>query len=408
LGRYTEAGIFVLFLIMKKVQKLKVEFRRNRVERTRDSDLTRQFEEHGFEDENVIGYERIGGKSELSRRRTVVGKSLKNDTKQDHGFEVLPDVDVNTVISGRVLRVHGASSIVQTNNGQIFNCVTRRILKTLATKERQPIVAGDRVLFRTANNHNNNPNPTPKQNHTEGMIERIETRNGVISRESKHRKHIIVANVDQILIVASADQPTFKPNLIDRLLITSERSKINPIICINKVDIIELSAIHAVVGVYSQMGYEVILSSVFNGLGIDRLRARLRGCESVVVGQSGVGKSSLLNAIDPNLKLRISNISTENKGKHTTTTAELLELSGGGYVVDTPGIRQFMLWDIIPEEVFGFFRDLRPYENFCHYPDCEHLHEEDCAVKNAVAEGRLDMRRYESYLAIRFENKYDR
>ncbi|MDR0390922.1 MAG: ribosome small subunit-dependent GTPase A [Planctomycetaceae bacterium] len=391
---------------MKKAQKLKVDFRRNRVERTRDSDLTRQFEEHGFEDENVVGYERIGGKGELSRRRTVVGKLLKRDVEQDHGFEVLPEVDIDAVISGRVLRVHGASSVVQTDDGQIFNCVTRRILKTLSTKERQPVVAGDRVLFRAANNRNDNS--TSKQNQTEGMIERIEPRRGVISRESKHRKHIIVANVDQVLIVASADQPTFKPNLIDRLLITSERSKINPIICINKVDLIELSAVQAVVGVYAQMGYEVILTSVFSGLGIDRLRARLRGCESVVVGQSGVGKSSLLNAIDPNLKLRISNISAENKGKHTTTTAELLELSGGGYVVDTPGIRQFMLWDIIPEEVFGFFRDLRPYENFCHYPDCEHLHEEDCAVKNAVAEGRLDMRRYESYLAIRFENKYDR
>jgi ribosome biogenesis GTPase len=400
---------------MKKSQrqKLRVEFRRNRNERTRDSDLTQRFKEHGFEDESEVGVERIGGRGELSRRRTVVGELLGRGLVPDHGFDVLPEVDFAAVISGRVLRVHGASSVVQTETGQIYSCVTRRILKTLSTKERQPVVAGDRVLFRVANNFCNDNSTVKgkdkgKGNYAEGMIERIEPRSGVISRESKHRKHIIVANVDQVLIIASADQPVFKPNLIDRMLITSERSGIKPIICINKIDLVELSDFQAVVGVYAQMGYEVILSSVVTGLGIERLRLRLRGCESVVVGQSGVGKSSLLNVIDPCLKLRVSGISVENKGKHTTTTAELLALSGSGYVVDTPGIRQFMLWDIIPEEVFGFFRDLRPYENICHYPDCEHLHEEDCAVKNAVAEGRLDMRRYESYLAIRFENKYSR
>ncbi|MDR1484294.1 MAG: ribosome small subunit-dependent GTPase A [Planctomycetaceae bacterium] len=391
---------------MKKTQKLRVEFRRNRNERARDSDLTRRFNEHGFEDENEAGVERIGGKGEFSRRRTVVGKLLGKDSERDHGFGILPDVDVDVVISGRVIRVHGVSSDVRTDDGQIFSCVTRRILKTLSTKERQPVVVGDRVLFRAANFRNDNS--TGVRNCTEGMIERIEPRHGVISRESKHRKHLIVSNVDQVLIISSAAQPVFKPNLIDRMLITSERAGIKPIICINKVDLVELSELQALVGVYAQMGYEVILSSVLSGLGITRLRARLRGCESVVVGQSGVGKSSLLNVIDPGLKLRVSNMSSENKGKHTTTTAELLALSGGGYVVDTPGIRQFMLWDIVPEEVFGFFRDLRPYENICHYPDCVHLHEEDCAVKNAVAEGRLDMRRYESYLSIRFEDKYSR
>jgi ribosome biogenesis GTPase len=121
-----------------------------------------------------------------------------------------------------------------------------------------------------------------------------------------------------------------------------------------------------------------------------------------VAGQSGVGKSSLLNAIEPGLELRVREVSEDNeKGRHTTTTAELLKLSFGGYVVDTPGIRQFMLWDIIPEEVTGFFRDLHPFENLCHYPDCTHTHENFCAVKDGVADGRIDLRRYDSYLAIR-------
>ena len=118
----------------------------------------------------------------------------------------------------------------------------------------------------------------------------------------------------------------------------------------------------------------------------------------MVVGQSGVGKSSLLNGIDPALASRRATGERRNeKGKHTTTTARLLPMAGGGYVVDTPGMRQFQLWDVMPEEVAGFFRDLRPYVSLCRFPDCTHTHEDDCAVKNAVADGRLDERRYESY-----------
>ena len=127
-------------------------------------------------------------------------------------------------------------------------------------------------------------------------------------------------------------------------------------------------------------------------------RQVVRDNQSVMAGQSGVGKSSLLNAIEPDLRLRVRTVSTESqKGRHTTTTAQLIPLACGGYVVDTPGIRQFALWDVIPEEVPGFYRDLRPYVSHCRYPDCTHTHEDDCAVKDAVADGRIDERRYESY-----------
>ena len=124
----------------------------------------------------------------------------------------------------------------------------------------------------------------------------------------------------------------------------------------------------------------------------------LAGHESVVAGQSGVGKSSLLNLVDPDLQLAVCAVSSENeKGRHTTTTARLLPLSFGGYVVDTPGIRQLQLWDTIPQEVINHFRDLRPYVSRCRFPNCTHTHEADCAIKDAVADGRLDERRYESY-----------
>jgi ribosome biogenesis GTPase len=157
-----------------------------------------------------------------------------------------------------------------------------------------------------------------------------------------------------------------------------------------------------IVGVYAQLGYDVLLVSATTNFGIDRLRERLRGAESVVSGQSGVGKSSLLNAVQPGLELRVQTVSEETqKGRHTTTTAELIPLAFGGYVVDTPGIRQFQLWDVIPEEVAGFFRDLRPYVSRCRFADCTHTHEDDCAVKDAVADGWIDARRYESYVQIR-------
>jgi len=392
---YNERAFLQCLCHAMKPKKVRVDFRKNRSERTRSSDWTRKFEEHGFEEESEIAVERIGGKGEHSRKRTVVGEIVKEDS-DNVGFDVLPDVDTERLLAGRVLRVHGASSVVQTEDGRQFQCVTRRILKTLSTDQRQPVVAGDRVLIR----------PAPKRASDgvaeEGMIERVEPRRGTIARSSKQRKHVIVANVDQVLIVTSADQPALKPNLIDRMILMAEQSGVKPVVCINKIDLVNPAELQPLVGVYARMGYKVLLLSVETGFGINYLRRLLTNRSSVVAGQSGVGKSSLLNAIDPQMQLRVAEIGNAQKGKHTTTTAELIQLSCGGYVVDTPGMRQFMLWDIIPEEVFGLFRDLRPYENLCHFPDCTHSHEEDCAVKIAVGEGRLDMRRYDSYLAIRF------
>jgi len=212
---------------------------------------------------------------------------------------------------------------------------------------------------------------------------------------------VIVTNVDQVMIVASAAEPRLKPNLIDRLLVTAEKSGVRPIVCINKIDLVELASLEPLVGVYSQMGYQVLLLSVRTGFGIPRLARMFRDRESVAVGQSGVGKSSLLNAVDDSLQLRIEPVSADSeKGRHTTAAAQLLPLAFGGYVVDTPGIRQFQLWDVIPEEVVGLYRDLRPYVSRCRFPDCTHTHEADCAVKDAVADGRLDERRYESYCSL--------
>jgi ribosome biogenesis GTPase len=370
----------------KKKKKTRALFRKNRNVRARTTDWTRQFDNHGFEQEDPLQSERISGKGELTRKRTIVGVEVDNG--DEPGLGVRLDVDEKLCIPGRVLSVLGLVSMVEAEDGTILQCATRRLLKTLSTDQRHIVAAGDRVLFLPIENTN------PK----EGVIQRVEPRRGSICRTSRGRQQIIVTNVDQLLIITSAAEPRLKPNLIDRLLVTAEKGGVRPVVCINKIDLIDPADLQPLVGIFAQMGYQVLMMSAETGLGVERLQRVLAGKESVVAGQSGVGKSSLLNAIDPTLQLRVREVSTDNqKGRHTTTNARLLPLPCGGYVVDTPGIRQFQLWDVIPEEVAGFYRDVRPYVNICRYPDCTHTHEDDCAVKNAVADGRLDQRRYESY-----------
>jgi ribosome biogenesis GTPase / thiamine phosphate phosphatase len=371
---------------MGKKKKIRAEFRKNRSTRARPTGWTRQFDEHGFQDEDPSSSERVSGKGELTRRRTI--HTAAPDTGDDSVSDVRLDVDEAACRRGRVLSVHGQASIVQAEGGEIYECTVRRVLKTLATDQRNVIAAGDRVLSR----------PLDNPQASEGFIVRVEPRRGIISRAVRGRQHVLVTNIDQMLIVASVAEPRLKPNLIDRMLVTAEKGGVRPVICINKIDLVDSALLQPLVGVYSRMGYQVLLLSAKTGVGIERFRHAVNRHESVVAGQSGVGKSSLLNAIDPELHLRVAEVSSETeKGRHTTTTARLLPIASGGYVVDTPGIRQFQLWDVIPEEISGFFRDLRPYVSLCHFPDCTHTHEADCAVKDAVAKRRLDQRRYQSY-----------
>ena len=371
----------------KKKRKVRTEFRKNRSQKTRGTNWTREFDEHGFKEKDPLQGERVSGKGELTRHRTVMGEEIATGDEPHLGIHL--EIDENVCRPGRVISVHGLSCRVRDEaDGSVFTCAVRRLLKTLTTDQRHVVAAGDRVRFRSV----------ASSDLAEGIIERIEPRRGSLCRASRGRQHILVTNVDQVLIISSAAEPRMKPNLIDRLLIAAEKAMITPIICINKVDLVDRAELQPIVGVYSRMGYRVLLVSAETGFGIERLRRCMKGRESVVAGQSGVGKSSLLNAVDAEMDLLVSAVSRESqKGRHTTTTARLLPLSFGGYVVDTPGIRQFRLWDVIPEEVAAYYRDVRPYVNLCRYPDCTHTHEDDCAVKNAVADGRIDDRRYDSY-----------
>jgi ribosome biogenesis GTPase len=282
-----------------------------------------------------------------------------------------------------VLNVHGLESFVQGPAGTVVRCTTRRLLRTVATDHRHPVAAGDWVRVRDADG--------------EGVIQAIEPRRTALCRDSRGRRHVIVANVDQVMIVGSAAQPGLKPGLMDRLIVAAESAGIRPLLCINKVDLVPVAELVPIAGVFARMGYPVVLCSATTGLGVARLAAELAGRVTAVVGQSGVGKSSLLNALDPGLALPVAAVSRENeKGRHTTTTARLLPHRLDGWFVDTPGVRQFQPWQLVPAEVPSAFRDLRPLANLCRYPDCTHDHEAGCAVKDAIADGLLDVRRWES------------
>lgn len=389
MGPLVPTPILQVFPMAKrdKERKFRADFRKKHQSRSRQGDLTRDYaaDEQSFEE--AAHSERVSGKGDLTRKRTVVGGSICQ--QQSGGLTVQLGIDESHCVLGRVTSVHGVTSFVETSSGQRYRCATRGVLKSLSTDQRHVVAVGDQVWLR--------PEPVRNGVH-EGIIERIEPRHRVLSRTSKGRRHVLVANVDQLLIVTSAAEPALKPNLIDRMLVTAEKSEIRPLICINKIDLVDPADLQPLAGVFGQMGYEILMLSATTGFGLDRLRQRVVGRHSVVAGQSGVGKSSLLNLIEPELKLRVQTVSLENqKGRHTTSAACLLPLSGGGFIVDTPGIRQFQLWDVIPEEVAGFYRDVRPFVCLCRFPDCTHTHEADCAVKDAVADNRLDARRYESY-----------
>lgn len=211
---------------------------------------------------------------------------------------------------------------------------------------------------------------------------------------------ILAANVDLLIIVASAAKPPFRPGLIDRYLITAELGNVTPILCVNKIDLVE--NIPDEITLYQDLNIEVFTTSCDTGAGIAELKARLHGQTNVLAGHSGVGKSSLLNAMDPELELHTRTISeATQRGKHTTTAARLYEIDGDIHVIDTPGIRSLGLWGISPEEVAYYFPEIADHAQQCRFRNCTHTHEPDCGVLAASEAGDLPEARLKSYLRIR-------
>lgn len=223
------------------------------------------------------------------------------------------------------------------------------------------------------------------------------------------REQVIVANVDLVIPVFAAANPRPAWNLLDRYLVSAESSEIPALVILTKLDLVEgrpeAEEIEAVAAEYRAIGYEVVLTSTVTGRGLDDLKARLDGRLSALVGKSGAGKTSLLNALDPGLGGRVQAISqATGKGRHTTTTSEIFTLPSGGTIVDTPGIREFGLWAVDEDDLAWFFPEMRPYLGRCRFGlDCSHDEEPGCAIRKAVVDGRISPYRYQSYLKMRVE-----
>lgn len=297
-------------------------------------------------------------------------------------------------MQGTVLRAQSGFFWVRTEQG-VLECTLRGRLK----KERQAsdiAVIGDVVEVMQI---------SPKN----GAIEAVQPRRTRLARRAAGTKgvwkeDVLVANVDLVALVFACTQPEFSPRMLDRYLVLTEHNELDALIVANKVDLIGQERASALFAPYERIGYPVIYTSTKTGAGIDELRTALAGRLGVVTGKSGVGKSSLLNGLQPGLGLATSEISaTLDKGRHTTTVAELIELAGpnGGYVADTPGIREIGLWQFPLEDLDWCFREFRPYLGECYFAGCTHTHEPDCAVQAAVASGAIDAARHDSYVRLR-------
>ncbi|HBY08686.1 MAG TPA: ribosome small subunit-dependent GTPase A [Chloroflexi bacterium] len=240
-----------------------------------------------------------------------------------------------------------------------------------------------------------------------GMIEEIEERTHMFSRLAPtprgEYQQILIANPDQVVLVFACADPEPRLRMLDRFLIVAEQAGIPAVIVFNKVDLIGMRQAKKWFGHYEKLNYPVLYTSVENNRGLKELKKRLTSQVSVLAGPSGVGKSSLLNAIQPGLGLAVRNVSeSTGKGKHTTVVRELFRLEGGGYVADTPGLKALALWDIEPEEVDAYFPEIRDLVADCQFSNCTHIHEPGCAVMAAVEDGGIHFERYESYVRIRF------
>ena len=300
------------------------------------------------------------------------------------------------MLSALVYKSTGSWYVTKTADGNLYNARLKGVLKIAGTTSTNPIAVGDWVEMEMENELEKTT-----------TISEIKDRKNYIARVSPHNKnqhHIIASNLDQSLLFATLKDPKTSTGFIDRFLVSCEAYHLPAIIIFNKADLYkkkEMEKFEHLKGVYEQVGYTVVLASLLNRQGVDELKELLRNKTTLLSGHSGVGKSSLINSIFPELKLRTTEVSNwSGKGMHTTTFAEMFDLPLGGKAIDTPGIRELGLVDITKQELSHYFPEMRARLNGCKFNNCMHINEGDCAIKKAVNDGGIDTERYVSYLTI--------
>ena len=294
-------------------------------------------------------------------------------------------------LSGMVIRSQSGFYAVETDNGMVVARLRGRLKQGRAQGDL--VALGDRVEVSIVEGD-------------EPMIEAVEPRKRALVRRDPRPQglyeQVIVANPDQAIFVFACADPAPKLRMLDRFLVIAEAQDIPAVVVANKVDLVGADEAKRLFGHYGDLGYGLLYTSAKDGQGVEALRATLKGKLSVLAGPSGAGKSSLMNVVQPSLDLRVGEVQQgSRKGKHTTVERQLFKLEGGGYVADTPGLKALVLWDIQPEELDGYFPEMRELIAQCQYRDCAHLEEPGCAVRAAVETGKVNAKRYESYKLLR-------
>ena len=306
--------------------------------------------------------------------------------------------------TGLIIKAHSGFFTVRTPSGETFTCNAAGRL-TKGKHEEDALALGDHAHFELIQS----------EGFANGRILSIEPRKRSLSRKDpiasvkdRNIRQVIVANVDLVVFVFACAAPDFHPRMLDRYLVGAEAQQLPILIVASKVDLVGVDAAREMFKLYEGLGYEVVYASQDTAheswAGMEVLRTKLLGKLSVLTGKSGVGKSSLLNALKPGLALEVGRVSAAwKKGKHTTVVPELIAIDQHSWLADTPGIRSFAIWDVEAEELDAYYREIKPLVEQCAFNDCTHTHEKGCAVRAAVQHGTVSQARYDSYVKLREE-----
>lgn len=309
------------------------------------------------------------------RLEKIQVERIARANKVSDNFEESP-LNSNKAQTGLVITRYGQRLLVKAKSGELYQCTARRNIDLS--------VAGDQVIFQITQSN-------------QGIVTALLERHNQLHRVHK----LIAANIDQLWLVV-AIEPHYQFELIDRYLVVAENAKLPINIVINKIELTnDIKKIKFDFSMYENIGYSVSYLSVKKKINIDQLKIQLNHKTHVFLGQSGVGKSSLINELVPNLNLRVNEISAKSKlGKHTTTNTRLYQIPSGGDLIDSPGIREFQLDELSNQEILNGFKEFKPLINACKFRNCAHIFEPKCAIKSAVKSGEIHQKRYQSYLAL--------